>query len=314
MPLPKKGQSQKEYVSRAVPIIHDEGTAITTKDPKKKYKQAVAIAHSMYKSSKKKKKKKMRKIEEVLTFDNFKKVNEGLSKSFIERSIKFMEKFMYLFKNVQLSDEQMQNFINAPNLKQAIANDKEYISQIKRVLDRNENIIEPAYEEEFGVKEEFLFSILLSLALMVFIIYAQRRGWIDQLLRKIDPKIDSRGGCGPGGCGPVPGDEWKYKTAKKKSWKERFGLAPPKAKVLPKPSVKQGDNRVNAILDKMGKVGYDNLSQDEKDYLKRMQKNENVSNKYCTCNVCGLYENESRFRGYFDRSLKCPECKSTNID
>lgn len=309
MPLPKKGQSQKEYVNRAVPIIHDEGTAITTKDPKMKYKQAAAIAHSMYRTSKKKKKKKMKKnenfnFEKIKMFDEF-TINEGFSVSFIEKSIKFIEKVSYLFKNVSLSEEQIEKFINAPNLRQAISEDKEYLNQIKKILDRNEEVIEPAYEEVFGVKEEFICSILISIAVMVFFYYAQRRGWIDQLLRKIDPKMDARGG-------GYPGDN--FRSAKKKSWKEKIGLAPPKAKILPKPSVRQSDNKIDAILDKMGKIGYENLSQEEKDYLNRMRKNENISNKYCTCNVCGLYENESRFRGYFDKSLKCPECKSTNIN
>jgi hypothetical protein len=304
MPLPKKGESQREYVNRAVPIIYDEGTAITTKDPKKKYKQAVAIAHSMYRTSKKKK-KKMKKLDEILKFDEFKKVNEGFSRSFIERSIDFIGKIAYLFKNVQITDEQMRNFLNADNLKRTIADDKKYMSQIKRVIENNEDVIEPAYEEEFGVSEEFLFSILLTVAVMVFFYYAQRRGWIDQLLRKIDPKIDARGS-------GYPGDN--FRTAKKKSWKEKIGLVPPKTKILPKPSVNQGDSKINVILDKMGKVGYNNLNQDEKDYLNRMKKNENSSNSYCTCNTCGLYENESKFRGYFDRTLKCPECKSTDID
>ena len=259
----------------------------------------------MYKN--KNKKKKMRKIEEVLTFNDFKKVNEGFSQSFIERGIQFIEKISYLFKNIQLSDEQIQNFINSPNLKQTISDDKEYLSQIKRVLDRNEDIIEPAYEEEFGIKEEFLCSILISVGIMVFFYYAQRRGWIDKLLRKIDPKMDSR-------SGGYPGDN--FGSGKKKSWKEKIGLAPPKAKILPKPSIKQGNNKIDAILDKMGKVGYNGLSQDEKDYLNKMKKNESSiyeEEKYI-CNTCGHSVLESKFRGFFGKSLKCPECKSDDVE
>lgn len=47
MPSPRKGEKEKEYVSRAIPMLMKEGTA-------KNSKQAVAIAHSMYKEKRKK--------------------------------------------------------------------------------------------------------------------------------------------------------------------------------------------------------------------------------------------------------------------
>lgn len=71
MPYPKKGETEKEYVNRATKIIHDENTAITAKDPQMKYKQAAAIAHSMYKKKKKKKSKKNENIQFVMKFSEF---------------------------------------------------------------------------------------------------------------------------------------------------------------------------------------------------------------------------------------------------
>ncbi len=47
MPNVNPGESEKDYVSRAIPIILGEGT---TKDPK----QAAAIAYSMYRQQKSK--------------------------------------------------------------------------------------------------------------------------------------------------------------------------------------------------------------------------------------------------------------------
>jgi len=41
MPKPSKGESEKDYVARAIPMLMKEGTA-------KDNKQAVAIAYSMY--------------------------------------------------------------------------------------------------------------------------------------------------------------------------------------------------------------------------------------------------------------------------
>jgi hypothetical protein len=48
MPTPSKGEKQKDFVSRCIPIVIKDGTA---KDPS----QAVAICNNMFKSSKKKK-------------------------------------------------------------------------------------------------------------------------------------------------------------------------------------------------------------------------------------------------------------------
>ena len=42
MPIPKKGESEKDYVDRCIPIVMQEGTA-------KDGAQAAAICHSMYK-------------------------------------------------------------------------------------------------------------------------------------------------------------------------------------------------------------------------------------------------------------------------
>lgn len=50
MPAVRKGESQKDYVSRAIPVIMKEGTA-------KDQKQAAAIAYSMYRQHKSKKRK-----------------------------------------------------------------------------------------------------------------------------------------------------------------------------------------------------------------------------------------------------------------
>lgn len=66
MPAVRKGESEKEYVSRATKPIHDEGKGITATDPQMRYKQAAAIAHSMYQKKKKKKGKKNKKNESLL--------------------------------------------------------------------------------------------------------------------------------------------------------------------------------------------------------------------------------------------------------
>lgn len=50
MPTPRKGESQKEFVSRCIPIVTKEGTA-------ESQDQAIAICYSMYRQYKKKQKK-----------------------------------------------------------------------------------------------------------------------------------------------------------------------------------------------------------------------------------------------------------------
>lgn len=45
MPVPRKGESRQDFVSRCVPIVMDEGTA-------KDNKQAVAVCYSLYKNKK----------------------------------------------------------------------------------------------------------------------------------------------------------------------------------------------------------------------------------------------------------------------
>ena len=47
MPKPKKGESQKEYIGRCIPILIEEG---------RKQDQAVAICYSMWRNRNKKKK------------------------------------------------------------------------------------------------------------------------------------------------------------------------------------------------------------------------------------------------------------------
>jgi hypothetical protein len=47
MPTPKKGESKKDYVSRCIPIVLEEGTA-------KDQQQAAAICYSMYDQHKEK--------------------------------------------------------------------------------------------------------------------------------------------------------------------------------------------------------------------------------------------------------------------
>jgi len=47
MPSPKKGETQKEFISRAIPMLVDEGRPRL---------QAIAIAHSMWRNRGKKKK------------------------------------------------------------------------------------------------------------------------------------------------------------------------------------------------------------------------------------------------------------------
>lgn len=51
MPAVNKGESEKDYVHRAVPVLMKEGTA-------QNEIQAVAIAHSMYREHVKKQRKK----------------------------------------------------------------------------------------------------------------------------------------------------------------------------------------------------------------------------------------------------------------
>ena len=51
MPKPKTDESEKEFVSRCIPIVLKEGTA-------KDNSQAVAICHSLYQQHQKKSKRK----------------------------------------------------------------------------------------------------------------------------------------------------------------------------------------------------------------------------------------------------------------
>lgn len=48
MPMPEEGESQKDFVSRCIPMVINEGAA-------KDSKQAAAMCFSMYKKKKKKK-------------------------------------------------------------------------------------------------------------------------------------------------------------------------------------------------------------------------------------------------------------------
>lgn len=50
MPVPKAGEQQKDFLSRCIPIVLDEGNA-------KDGKQAAAICYSLWKQNKKKEKK-----------------------------------------------------------------------------------------------------------------------------------------------------------------------------------------------------------------------------------------------------------------
>jgi len=47
MPIPKKGETKKDFISRCIPFVIEEGT---TDDPK----QAAAICYSIWRRSKKK--------------------------------------------------------------------------------------------------------------------------------------------------------------------------------------------------------------------------------------------------------------------
>jgi len=64
MPKPKSGESEKDFVSRCIPIVMKEGTA-------KDNKQAVAICYSMYKQGK--------KNMDALKFHKMMKMMEGMS-------------------------------------------------------------------------------------------------------------------------------------------------------------------------------------------------------------------------------------------
>jgi hypothetical protein len=59
MPVPRKGESQKDYLKRCIPQVLDEGTA-------KDNKQAVAVCTSMYKQAKNKSRSILDEMNEEL--------------------------------------------------------------------------------------------------------------------------------------------------------------------------------------------------------------------------------------------------------
>lgn len=59
MPSPRKNESEKDFVSRCVPVVLEDGT---TKDPK----QAAAICHSMWRNRNKKKSRGEEVLREAL--------------------------------------------------------------------------------------------------------------------------------------------------------------------------------------------------------------------------------------------------------
>lgn len=58
MPKPTKGESQAEFISRAMRAFHDEGSNMSQK-------QMLGKAYGMYRNSKKKKKKMMMDMEDM---------------------------------------------------------------------------------------------------------------------------------------------------------------------------------------------------------------------------------------------------------
>ena len=190
-------------------------------------------------------------MKDIISFSEY-SLNESFGKSYIEKGIKVIDKIKHLFKNVKLTDDEIKKIVKSDSIKETIMSMKDYYSQVKDIVNKNKKEVQLAYDSVFGIKEEFLCSLLLSIAIMLGFYWAQKRGYIDKLLGRIDPR--TKGGSCCGGE-DVSGDEWKKSVGKKDKDKPKLGPPPKKSR----------REELDGLLDKMTKKG---LNPEEKKRLK----------------------------------------------
>jgi len=179
-------------------------------------------------------------------------LNEEFSfgKNLLRKSQEFMDEVGDLFTEIFLPNEELERMVDCQSFREGVVNNKSFLKQVREIVDANEPRVMAAYNRVMGVNEQCLSGIIISIAVMVGFYYAMKRGWIDKLLKKIDPKLGRR-----------PGE---YDGGYEKEWEK------PKKKALPKEKVyKSKEQRTDEILDKINRRGYRSLSDEEKAYLKR---------------------------------------------
>jgi hypothetical protein len=181
-----------------------------------------------------------------------------ISYSYAKKLLKFHRKIQHLFSGIDL-------YLTLPEIRDMILSsnpekflDQDTFKEVKAVVDANKSEIQAAYDEVFGVREEFFVGLLISVVFGLAFYYAFSRGYFDKLFAWVDRKIHPNryqdgyggGGCASGRCG---GDEWKTAKAKK--------LPPPVKRTT-----------IDDVLDKIGKRGMDSLNAEEKEILRRSQR------------------------------------------
>lgn len=187
-------------------------------------------------------------MKHIMKYDELLNEGIGFGRGFIKKALEFINKIEDLFTEIVISENDINEFLGSNRLNLAIVKNPGYYKQIKNIYNENKERIDRAYDEVFGLKEEFLTGILISIAVCFFIYYAIQKGWADKVIRKFDPNFRGQGG--------YPNEEWK--TAK-----------PKKIKKEPRKIQRNKQQEIDVILDKMSEVGYDGLSPSEKEILKR---------------------------------------------
>lgn len=197
-------------------------------------------------------------MKHLIGMNDFLNEGFGFGKNFINKALEFIESVKDLFKGVVIPESDLKDIIDSPSINSAVLFNKSYYNQIKHVCDANEDRIKEEYDRIFGTKEICASSIIISVAVMFAFYYAAQKGWLDKIIRKFDKNYHGY---------PEAGDDWRKKDTNKKSWKEKiFGGKQPAKKVYKPPMNKEA--RMDEILDKINKVGYKRLTDEEKSFLK----------------------------------------------
>lgn len=192
---------------------------------------------------------------EIKKFGEYHNINESilskLSPSYAMKFVKFFKKIKHLFNDIDLdlSLSKIKELIVSENPENVF--DEDFIEKIQNIINSNENEIQMAYDEIFGINEEFGFAaLIISVLFGIGFYYAFSRGYFNGIFRWIDRKI-GRGGCRS--CGDESGEEWKNKK-KIKTKKVELPIRKP---------------NVDEILDKIAKKGMKSLTPEEKAILKK---------------------------------------------
>jgi hypothetical protein len=187
-------------------------------------------------------------MKHVIKYDDL--LNEGFGKGFINKAMEFIGKIKDLFEGIKLPESEVREVFDSPRLSIAVVRNPGYYRQIKDICNANEERVTRAYDEVFGIREEIsLTSILVSVAVCFFIYYAIQKGWADKVIRKFDPNFRGQEG--------YPGDDWRRAKPKPNPRKE-----------IPRKAYRTKQEEIDAILDKVNRVGYNGLSAAEKETLR----------------------------------------------